>query len=67
METKSNKAIKNRQQAGWTYAALLGLRFIATLAQTNQYSSGLLWRRYVYPNTRLKSETPTNVDCLYIQ
>jgi hypothetical protein len=40
-----NKAIKNRQQAGWTSVALLVLRFFATLAQNNQYNSGLLWRR----------------------
>ncbi|VUD67272.1 hypothetical protein TDB9533_03709 [Thalassocella blandensis] len=37
-----NKAIKNRQQAGWTSVALHGLCFNATLAQTKQHNSGLL-------------------------
>jgi len=39
MDQKANKAIKNRQQAGWTSAASLVLWLNATLPQNNQLQS----------------------------
>ncbi|ACR12333.1 hypothetical protein TERTU_1809 [Teredinibacter turnerae T7901] len=42
LKVKHNKVINHRQQAGWTSAASLVLRFYATLPQNNQHSSGRL-------------------------
>ena len=46
MATTYNNSSHIRKQAGWTSAALLGLCLNATLAQTNQHSSGLCYQRY---------------------